>query len=131
MSRRTKNTIAGNINGQGLDSGLELGGNQEAKDARAAALKVSITTRKDMLLSNDRICSNEDINRKREENSSRFHLLPSIICSTSNFTASCQQDLSLALRRKNVAKQHITLLDSLVSSVPLRTVPATSLYDRR
>jgi hypothetical protein len=101
--------------------GLGLGGNQEAKDARSALLKGIIEARKGVLLSHDRLCANEDSNRKREELSERFHLLPSIMAST---TPNCSQyDISLALKRRNVAKQHIKLLDSLICSTPNRTVP--------
>ena len=108
--------------GSSLGFGFALGGTQEAKDNRALLLKNLIEARKSVLLSHDRLCLNEDINRKREEKSSRFHLLPSIMYSTN---ASCSQfDISLALKRRNVAKQHIKLLDTLVTSVPLRTVPA-------
>jgi hypothetical protein len=72
-------------------------------------------------LGGNRLCANEDSNRKREELSERFHLLPSIMAST---TPNCSQyDISLALKRRNVAKQHIKLLDSLICSTPNRTVP--------
>jgi hypothetical protein len=121
-SLSTGKPVAGAV-GTGFVSalGLGLGGNQEAKDARSALLKGIIEGRKGVLLSHDRLCSNEDSNRKREELSERFHLLPSIMAST---TPNCSQyDISLALKRRNVAKQHITLLDSLICSTPNRTVP--------
>lgn len=92
-------------------------------------LKGIIEARKGVILSHDRLCSNEEFNRKREELSTQFHLLPSIMVST---TPNCSQyDISLALKRRNEAKQHIKLLDSLVSTAPNRTVPVVSEGNHR
>ena len=116
-------------NGPGLNDGnhglgFALGGTQEAKDKRAEQLKNLIESRRGMLLAHDKLCDNEDANRKREEKSAKFHLLPSIVSSTELGVS--QYDISLALKRRNVAKQHVKLLDTLVASAPLRTVQTAS-----
>ena len=111
---------SGSNNGSGLGFGFALGGTQEAKNKRAAMLSHLIEARRAILLEHDSLCQNEEMNRKREERSSRFHLLPSVVCPT---TETCSQyDISLAIKRRSTTKQQIKLLSALVSSAPQRTV---------
>ena len=114
----TKHSVSNN--GSGLGFGFALGGTQEAKNKRAAMLSNLIEARRAILLEHDSLCQNEEQNRKREERSSRFHLLPSVVCPT---TETCSQyDISLAIKRRSTTKQQIKLLSALVSNAPQRTV---------